>query len=188
MNEDSTLDGDNFCNKVHGDLHCPNRDIHNPNQERELGNDSGRTGRIVGVVGTCSTCGGTVLPSVWPLVYCGKCNRYQNGCNKVAEVPVEKDTEKETNLQKEISREYSMIYISFVEEAVMNPKYEGYIGGRIEVYDDKDSGYSSEEIRFFTKDIDGFNTFRDEWDMKDVTPEELDFIKDVVKERWCDNV
>ena len=77
-----------------------------------------------------------------------------------------------------------MIYISFIEEAVMNPKYQGCIAGRIEVYDDRNEGYSSREIRFFTRDIDEFNIFRDEWDMKEVTYEELDFIRDIVKERW----
>ena len=95
MNEDSTLDDGNIHNKIHGDLHCPNRDIHYPNQKGKLGNDSGWTGRILGVVGTCSTCGSTVLPSVWPLVYCGKCNSYQNGCSKMAEISVEKDTKEE---------------------------------------------------------------------------------------------
>ncbi len=81
-----------------------------------------------------------------------------------------------------------MIHISFIEEAVLNPNYRGYIGGRIEVHRPSDKGFHSEEIRFFTKDIDGFNEFRDQWDMRDITPKELDFIRDTVKEFWCDNV
>lgn len=81
-----------------------------------------------------------------------------------------------------------MIYISFVEEAVLNPDYQGYIGGRIEVYRSKDCTFNSEEIRFFTKDIDGFNAFRDEWDMKEITPAQLAFVKDTVKvyQWWFD--
>jgi len=87
--------------------------------------------------------------------------------------------------QQHILTEF-MIYISFIEEAVLNPEYQGYIGGRIEVYDDKDKGYSSEEIRFFTKGVEEFNIFRNEWDMRDVTNEELDFVRDIVKWRWHD--
>ncbi len=78
-----------------------------------------------------------------------------------------------------------MIYISFIEEAVLNPDYQGYIGGRIEVHRPEDS-YCLREIRFFTKDITGFNTFRDQWDMKDITAKELDTIKNTVKEKWLD--
>jgi len=77
-----------------------------------------------------------------------------------------------------------MIYISFVEEMILNPDYTGYIGGRVEVHHPEDRGYHSEEIRFFTKNIEEFSIFRDEWDMRDVTNEELDFIRYIVKERW----
>lgn len=79
-----------------------------------------------------------------------------------------------------------MIHISFTEEIVLNPDYSGYIGGRIEVHHPTDKAFHSEEIRFFTKDIDEFNAFRDQWDMKDITSKELDTIKDTVKERWYD--
>lgn len=81
-----------------------------------------------------------------------------------------------------------MIYISCVEECILNPEYQDYIGGRIEVHRPEDMGYHSEEIRFLTKDIDGFNAFRNVWDMSDITNNELKYIKDVVSELWCDNV
>ncbi|MBV6343416.1 hypothetical protein [Candidatus Magnetobacterium casense] len=72
-------------------------------------------------------------------------------------------------------------YISFVEEAVMNPDYRGYIGGRIEVHRPEDRGYHSEEIRFFTDEPEKFNAFRDKYDMKEVTKEQLEAIKEIVR-------
>lgn len=75
------------------------------------------------------------------------------------------------------------IFISFVEEAVLNPAYDGYIGGRIEVSHHGDI-YPSEEIRFFTKDISGFNRFREKWDMKKISRRELYQVRDRVGEKW----
>ena len=75
------------------------------------------------------------------------------------------------------------IFISFVEEAVLNPDYEGYIGGRIEVSRPGDV-YQSEEIRFFTKDVEGFNRFRDKCDMREVSEYGLRQIRDIVNEKW----
>ena len=75
------------------------------------------------------------------------------------------------------------IFINFVEEAVLNPDYDGYIGGRIEVSRQCDV-YPSEEIRFFTKDVEGFNRFRDKCDMKEVSELGLRQIRDIVNEKW----
>lgn len=72
------------------------------------------------------------------------------------------------------------IFISFVEEAVMNPDYQGYIGGRIEVNYPGDH-YHSEEIRFFTNEPGRFNDFRDKWDMKKITQDDLDTLKKIVR-------
>jgi hypothetical protein len=59
--------------------------------------------------------------------------------------------------------------ISFVEEAVMNPQWDGYIGGRIEVTPDGSPfGHASEEIRFFTNKVDEFSLFCEKYDFKDV--------------------
>ena len=76
------------------------------------------------------------------------------------------------------------IFVSFVEEAVLNPEYEGYIGGRIEVRLPEDIAFHSEEIRFFTSHIKDFYRFRDTWDMRYVTEEQLNTIRDVVKEKF----
>jgi hypothetical protein len=71
-------------------------------------------------------------------------------------------------------------FISFVEEAVMNPKWAGYIGGRIEVYsDDSTSGYATDEIRFFTKKVDDFYAFREKYDFKDVDETTLNLIRKI---------
>lgn len=72
------------------------------------------------------------------------------------------------------------IFISFIEEGIMNPKYHGFVGGRIEVHRREDKGYHSEEIRFFTDEVEKFEAFREEYDMKEITKEELKAIKAVV--------
>lgn len=50
----------------------------------------------------------------------------------------------------------------------MNPNYEGYVGGRVEVIGPGDD-YPGEEIRFFTNKLSEFYRIRDEWDFKEVT-------------------
>ena len=66
-------------------------------------------------------------------------------------------------------------FLSFVEEAVMNPRYEGYVAGRMEVYDDDANAgpYASREVRFFTRDQCGFYEFRNKWDFKNVSKRRL---------------
>jgi len=79
----------------------------------------------------------------------------------------------------------SRFFISFIEEAVLNPDYKGFIGGRIEVYR-LGEAYASEEIRFFTKKQDEFYKFREDWDFKDVTEAELNEIRETVKEEYME--
>jgi len=55
-------------------------------------------------------------------------------------------------------------FFSVVEEMIMNLKYKGYRGGRIEVYDQKDKrGYACYETRFLIPEefIDSFRKCRD---------------------------
>ena len=77
------------------------------------------------------------------------------------------------------------IYISFIEETVMNLKYEGYIAGRIEVTHPTNRIFASEEIRFLTNEIDAFRRFRDRWDMKVIDHNVLNLIREVVQHRYC---
>ena len=77
------------------------------------------------------------------------------------------------------------IFISFIEECIMNPKYEGFRGGRIEVSFPADH-YPSEEIRFFTKNVKDFYDFRELWDMTEVSEEELNLIRNTVKKLYND--
>jgi len=72
------------------------------------------------------------------------------------------------------------IFISFIEECIMNPQYKGFVGGRIEVSYPKDV-YPSEEIRFFTYKVKEFNAFRDEYDMKHINPDMLKAIRQIVR-------
>ena len=79
-------------------------------------------------------------------------------------------------------------FLSFVEECVMNPRYAGYIGGRMEIFDNEgDSQYAMDEDRYFTKDV-GFYKFRDKWDFKNVGPRTLDRIRCELKEKYLDSI
>jgi len=72
-------------------------------------------------------------------------------------------------------------FLSFIEEAVLNPAYKGYRGGRVEVI--KVGPRPDYDIRFFTKSPD-FDGFRDRWDFKDVTAEELELVRKTIAERF----
>ena len=79
-------------------------------------------------------------------------------------------------------------FLSFVEEAVMNPKYKDYVAGRIEVFKDP-IPYDIEEIRFFTKNLDEYYEFREKWDLSlEVSEAELNEIKKIVAEKFYDEV
>ena len=62
------------------------------------------------------------------------------------------------------SKRYSF---SVVEMGIMNPKYKGFRGGRIEVFDSKDrnDGFSSYEANFFIPE-EFFGSFCAVWDEK----------------------
>ena len=75
-------------------------------------------------------------------------------------------------------------FLSFTGECIMNPEYDGYTGGRVEVYDDAgDDTYAVEEIRYFTKNKD-FHGFVEYWDFKDVTASQLAIVKKEIKEKY----
>ena len=80
-----------------------------------------------------------------------------------------------------------LYHLSFVEEAVMNPDYEGYIGGRVEVRT-PDSEYAEEEIRFFTKKTYEFRKFREAWDFEYVNDFILDSLRNQIEEEYYDSV
>jgi len=68
-----------------------------------------------------------------------------------------------------------MIFLSFVEECILNPDYEGFVGGRLEIYINDDP-YANDEKRFLTRKQEEFYRFRDRWDMKRVTPKQLETV------------
>jgi len=68
-------------------------------------------------------------------------------------------------------------FLSFVEEAVMDPAYEGHIGGRIEVYEAGSDKYAIEEIRFFTNKLSAYHKLRDRYDFEDVTAKGLERLR-----------
>jgi len=78
-------------------------------------------------------------------------------------------------------------FVSFVGEAVLNPdpKYNGVVGGRIEVVDNE--LYTPfpvvEEIRYLTKD-ESFYEFSEKWDFRDINEEQLNEIRKIVKDKY----
>jgi hypothetical protein len=74
------------------------------------------------------------------------------------------------------------IYLAFTEEAVLNPKLAGYIGGRIEVYYPHEE-YAREEIRFLTRKTRAFERFRFWYDSKEITWLGLHLVEWIVR-RW----
>ena len=68
-------------------------------------------------------------------------------------------------------------FLSFVEEAVMDPAYEGHIGGRIEVYEAGSDKYAIEEIRFFTNKQKEYHQLRGRYDFEDVTAKGLERLR-----------
>ena len=73
--------------------------------------------------------------------------------------------------EKKKDKEYTL---SFVEEAIKNPKYKGWAAGRMEVLRPDESAYSIDEIRFFTPRNDEWTKFVDEYDCKDINKAKLD--------------
>jgi hypothetical protein len=70
-------------------------------------------------------------------------------------------------------------FLNFVEEGILNPKYYGYTGGRVEVsVAGAISSYPIEELRFFTKDPK-FYLFREKWDFR--TVKDLDKFKKLLE-------
>ena len=67
-------------------------------------------------------------------------------------------------------------FLSFIEEAVLNPDWAGYVGGRVEVTRAGED-YASEEIRFFTNKLSDFYRLRDELDFKEVSAGKLEQLR-----------
>lgn len=58
-------------------------------------------------------------------------------------------------------------FLNFVEEGIMNPRWYGYVAGRVEVTDEQsESGFSMCEYRFFTDKVKTFMFFRNAFDFK----------------------
>lgn len=77
-------------------------------------------------------------------------------------------------------------FVSFIEEAVQNPNYYGYTGGRIEISGHYDE-YPRGEIRFLTNKREAFYSFREKYDFGDYTALEVQRIKEVVQRRFNDS-
>lgn len=76
----------------------------------------------------------------------------------------------------------SRYFVSFIEEAVLNPSYKGYKAGRVEIFprdvNDPHLGkYAIEELRFLTDNMEDFEKFREKWDFEIINGSELGLIK-----------
>ena len=67
-------------------------------------------------------------------------------------------------------------FLNFIEEAIQNPDVAGYVGGRVEVTR-KGGHWPFMELRFLTRKVEQFEAFREEWDFKWVSGEELDRVE-----------
>lgn len=80
-------------------------------------------------------------------------------------------------LNWEADKEY---FLSFVGMAVLNPDYEEYVGGsgRLEIDElghdgDEAYAYTDLEVRYLTKNREELIEFKEQWDLKEITGEEL---------------
>lgn len=88
-------------------------------------------------------------------------------------------------------------FVNFIEEGIFNPEYYGCIGGRVEI--SSDGPYADNEIRFFFRSYDypsenskccdtskmkKWNEFRESWDFKEYSNEEIKKLEDILKKEW----
>jgi len=71
----------------------------------------------------------------------------------------------------------------FIEEAIFNPKYQNWAGGRMEVHTYEDE-FAIDEIRFFAPRNDDWIKFIDEYDGKWVDKSTLDKIIKIIKGKF----
>ena len=90
-------------------------------------------------------------------------------------------------LKEKKLKDNGLYFISFIEEGIMNEDYQGYVGGRIEIWADSYE-YDIEEIRFLTTDKEGYRNFREKYDFKDVDTKTLDLIERITKEKYYQDI
>lgn len=78
-------------------------------------------------------------------------------------------------------KENKPFFLSFIEEYWQDQRPNSAVG-RIEVHDARDkSEWACEEIRIGTFKLAEYQRFRDKWDWKEVTKEELEQIREEAK-------
>lgn len=76
-------------------------------------------------------------------------------------------------------KEKKRYFVSFVEEFWPGQK-EGASIGRVEVYE-RGQEYAVDELRWGTRDVDGFLDFENKWDFKELSESELASLKEGLK-------
>jgi len=74
-------------------------------------------------------------------------------------------------------------HLSFVEEGILNEAYQGWTGGRVEVFIDSEV-YNIEEMRFLTLCDKNWIDFREEYDGENVDEQTLNIIRDTVRKKF----
>lgn len=80
------------------------------------------------------------------------------------------------------NRDYKY-HLSFVEEGIFNEAYQGWTGGRVEVFIESEV-YNIEEIRFFTLQNKDWIDFREKYEGENVDEHTLNNLRATIKERF----
>ena len=86
--------------------------------------------------------------------------------------------------------EGELMYLSFVEECVFNPKFSDWVMGRVEVYDyeKRQDGFAIDEIRFQTTNREEFWSFRDEYDLIEMTRKDCLQVIEEIEKRFYEKI
>jgi hypothetical protein len=74
-------------------------------------------------------------------------------------------------------KQVKTFFLSFIEEAILNPKWAEFVAGRIKVYEMGSEKYAIEEIRFLTKKQKEYRRLRGKWDFGEATAKELERLR-----------
>lgn len=75
-------------------------------------------------------------------------------------------------------------YLLFVEEGPINPKYEGWTAGRMEILLPDEWPYSIDEVSFFTPRNEEWAKFVEKWEGQEIDKTTLDHVIKMVKEKF----
>jgi hypothetical protein len=76
-----------------------------------------------------------------------------------------------------VKKEKPRYFLTTTEEMIMNREFDGFRGGRIEIYDEENKGgYALTEVRFFVPE-NMYNGFIEMFDFKSLTLREMKHLR-----------